>query len=335
MPEFASGHGIEEAEVRSGLGARLINELRKVSLQRACSFDRMGGSLLVRGAEREGHKQDMEERIRLIPKEVETHYLQSRESQRLSGDRGELERLRTQAILGRSLPPAPAVVFDVGGAAGVYAFSLAKQGYLVHLIDPVELHLEQARSYAASSGIALGSIMRGDGRHLDVFSRSADVVLLLGPLYHLVEHSDRLAVLREAHRILTPRGVLFAAAISRFASLIDGLASRFFRDTEFRKIVAEDIASGQHRNPTNHPAYFTTAYFHRPEDLAAEVHAGGFGDVQIVAIEGPVWSAALFHEAWNDPVQRRSLMEFLSLIEREPSVQAASAHLMAVARRPR
>ena len=82
----------------------------------------MGGSLLVRGAEREGHKQDMEERIRLIPKEVETHYLQSREWQRLSGDRGELERLRTQAILGRSLPPAPAVVLDVGGAAGVYAF---------------------------------------------------------------------------------------------------------------------------------------------------------------------------------------------------------------------
>lgn len=275
----------------------------------------------------------MDERMRLIPKEIETHYLQSRESQRLSGDRGELERLRTQAILGRSLPPAPAVVFDVGGAAGVYAFPLAKQGYVVHLIDPVELHLEQARAYAASSGVALGSIMQGDARHLDVPFGTADVVLLLGPLYHLVEHSDRLTVLREAHRILKRQGVLFAAAISRFASLIDGLASGYFRDAEFRKIVAEDIASGQHCNPTNHPAYFTTAYFHRPEDLAAEVHAGGFGHVQIVAIEGPVWSAALFHEAWDDPRQRRSLMEFLSLIEREPSVQAASAHFIAVAYR--
>lgn len=275
----------------------------------------------------------MDERMRLIPKEIETHYLQSRESQRLSGDRGELERLRTQAILAGSLPPAPAVVFDVGGAAGVYAFPLAKQGYVVHLIDPVELHLEQARAYAASSGVALGSIMQGDARHLDVPSGTADVVLLLGPLYHLVEHSDRLTVLREAHRILKRQGVLFAAAISRFASLIDGLASGYFRDAEFRKIVAEDIASGQHCNPTNHPAYFTTAYFHRPEDLAAEVHAGGFGDVQIVAIEGPVWSAALFHEAWDDPIQRRSLMEFLSLIEREPSVQAASAHFIAVAYR--
>jgi hypothetical protein len=64
----------------------------------------------------------------------------------------------------------------------------------------------------------------------------------------------------------------------------------------------------------NHPAYFTTAYFHRPEDLAAEVHHAGFGD-----------------EAWDNPAQRQSLMEFLRMIEREPSVQGASAHIMAVA----
>lgn len=268
----------------------------------------------------------------LIPKEIEEHYLQSKESERLSGERGELERLRKQAILARNLPPAPAVIFDVGGGAGIYAFPLAKQGYQVHLIDPVELHLEQARSYAATSGVTLASIARGDARHLDIRSGNADAVLLLGPLYHLVDHSDHLQALREALRILKPRGVLFAASISRFASLIDGLASGFFRDEEFRRIIVADLASGQHRNPMNHPAYFTTAYFHRPEDLAAELRDAGFSDVQILAVEGPAWSAALFGEAWDNPAQRQSLMEFLSLIEREPSVQGASADLMGVAR---
>jgi ubiquinone/menaquinone biosynthesis C-methylase UbiE len=77
--------------------------------------------------------------------------------------------------------------------------------------------------------------------------------------------------LREARRILKPKGVLIAAAISRFASLIDGLARGFFCDSDFRKIVASDLATGQHRNPTSQTAYFTTAYFHRPEELAAEV----------------------------------------------------------------
>ena len=269
----------------------------------------------------------------LIPEEIESHYRQVKESERLSGDRGELERLRTQVILARNLPPAPATIFDVGGAAGVYAFPLAKQGYQVHLIDPVELHLDQARSYALLAGVTLQSITRGDARRLDIPSASADAVLLLGPLYHLVERSDRLQALREAHRILKPRGVLFAAAVSRFASLIDGLASGFFQDSEFRKIVAADLASGQHRNPMNHPFYFTTAYFHRPEDLAEEVRSVGFDDVETLAVEGPAWSAARFPETWNEPAQRQNLLEFLSLIEREPSVQGASAHLMAVAYR--
>src|SRR2546430_9057766 len=119
-----------------------------------------------------------EARMSLIPKEIEQHYLQAKESERLSNEWGELERLRTQAIVARHLPPAPVVIFDVGGAAGAYAFPLAKQGYQVHLIDPVDLHLKQARTYASESGVALASIAPGDARRLDVGAGTADAVLL-------------------------------------------------------------------------------------------------------------------------------------------------------------
>ena len=266
-----------------------------------------------------------------IRKEIEAFYSQSDESQRLTNQWGELERLRTESLLGLHLPPPPAVLFDIGGAAGVYAVPLAKQGYHVHLIDPVELHLQQASAYAAQSGVSLASVTKGDARELDVPAGSADAVLLLGPLYHLPERPDRLQALREAHRILSPGGVLLAAAISRFASLIDGLGQGWFRDAEFRKIVAADLACGRHSNPTGQLAWFTTAYFHRPEELAAEVREAGFADIAICAIEGPVWSAAFFGEAWNDPEQRRDLLHFLNLIEREHSVLGASGHLMAIA----
>ncbi len=276
----------------------------------------------------------MKSRLNLIPEEIEGHYLQTREWERLSAGLGELERLRTRAILARYLPPAPATIFDVGGGAGIYAFPLAQQGYQVHLIDPVESHLEQARSHAAASGVTLASITMGDARQLVIPAGIAGALLLLGPLYHLVEHTDRLQALREARRVLKPRAVLFAAAISRFASLMDGLARGFFQDAEFRKIVAADLASGQHRNPTDDPRYFTTAYFHRPEELAAEIRDPGFDDVEVLAVEGPAWSAGRFAEAWDDPIQRQSLMDFLSLIEREPSTMGASTHLIAVARRP-
>jgi ubiquinone/menaquinone biosynthesis C-methylase UbiE len=270
----------------------------------------------------------------LIPKEIEAHYLRGGESERLSNEWGELERVRTVAILARHLPPVPAVVLDVGGGAGAYAFPLTREGYEVHLIDPVELHLEQARSHAQASGTALASITQGDARQLDFSASSADAVLLLGPLYHLVERPDRVQALLEARRILKPRGVLFAASISRFASLIDGLSRGFFRDTEFRKIVEADLTQGLHHNPTNNPEYFTTACFHRPEEFAAEISGAGFCDIQTLAIEGPAWSTAQFREAWNDAAERQKLLEFLSLIQSEPSIQGASAHVMAVAFRP-
>ena len=100
--------------------------------------------------------------------------------------------------------------------------------------------------------------------------------------------------------------------------------------TEHFAIVAADLYSGQHRNSTSNPLYFTTSYFHRPEELAAEANEAGFSDVRVLAVEGPAWSASQFRDAWSDPVQRERLMEFLSLIESEPSIQGASAHVVAV-----
>jgi ubiquinone/menaquinone biosynthesis C-methylase UbiE len=262
--------------------------------------------------------------------DVEAHYRLGAENGRLDSAEGQLERFRTQEILGRYLPAPPAEVFNVGGGTGAHAFPLAAQGYRVHLIDPIPLHLEQAHARAVASGLELSSMALGDARRLDVPSGVADAALLLGPLYHLVERSDRLRALAEAHRILKPGGILFAAAISRFASLLDGLSTGAFQDEAFRSLVAADLATGQHRNTTNNPAYFTTAYFHRPEELAAELQEAGFSAVRVLAIEGPAWCTAHFRQVWDNPAQRGELLRFLSLVEEEPSIQGSSAHFLAV-----
>jgi len=270
----------------------------------------------------------------LLPEKIASYYRGGKESERLSSWWGELERVRTQTILSRHLLGAPARIFDIGGGAGVYAFPLAEQGYEVHLVDPVGLHLEQAKARAIESGMELASVQQGDARHLDIAENSADAVMMLGPLYHLVERTDREQALREAYRILKPGGMVFAAGISRFASLLDGMARGFFKDAEFRKIVDRDLRSGQHRNPTDNFEYFTTAYFHRPEELWAEVNYAGFEGVEVLAVEGPAWNARFFVEAWRGEALRRTLLEFLAVVEREPSLVGASAHLLALGRRP-
>jgi SAM-dependent methyltransferase len=162
----------------------------------------------------------------------------------------------------------------------------------------------------------------------------ADAVLLLGPLYHLTERDDRLLALREARRVLHPGAVLVAAAITRFASLFDGLRFGFLDDPAFVRIVERDLTDGQHRNPGDHPDYFTTAFFHHPDELAQEVTEAGLTLEAVLAVEGPGWLLPDLDEWWRDIGRRERLLHLIAAVEREPSLLGVSGHLLAVARRP-
>jgi SAM-dependent methyltransferase len=267
-------------------------------------------------------------------REIVNYYGDADESSRLCSGWFQLEQARTQELLLRHLPAAPATIIDAGGGAGVYACWLAARGYQVHLIDPVPKHVEQARAASAQQPEhPLASAEVGDARDLPHGDGSADAVLLLGPLYHLVEREDRLVCLREARRVLRPAGVVWGAGISRFASLFDSLSNGFFRDPAFAPILARDLEDGQHRNPTDDPIYFTDAFFHRPGELSREFLAAGFQVVEVVAIEGPGWLARDFDRLWNDPRQRERLLGVVRKVEREPSVLGGTSHIMAIGRK--
>lgn len=156
--------------------------------------------------------------------EIVRHYNEANEDTRLRTGWFQLEHARTQELILRHIPPAPACVLDVGGGAGAYACWLAARGYQVHLIDPVPRHIEQAKvASARQEQHPLASAAVGDARKLGQADQTADAVLLLGPMYHLTERRDRVTALREAHRVLRPGGLAWIAAISRFASLLDSL----------------------------------------------------------------------------------------------------------------
>jgi ubiquinone/menaquinone biosynthesis C-methylase UbiE len=224
---------------------------------------------------------------------------------------------------------------DVGGGAGIYALPLATEGYSVHLIDPVPLHVEQAIEGSASQPEApLASAEVGDARGLPMEQASADAVLLLGPLYHLTEQEDRVLALREACRVVRPGGTVVAAAVSRFASTMDGLARGFLADDEFEVIVERDVAEGQHRNPSNRPGWFTTAYFHLSQELRAETTEAGLKPEAFVAVEGPAWTLPDLGQWLEDEARRRKLLDAIRRVQAEPSLLGSSAHILVVARRP-
>ncbi len=261
----------------------------------------------------------------------DAHYAAALEQDRLSQGPGRLELARTQELLARFLPPVPATVLDVGGGPGRYAFWLAGEGYRVHLIDVVPLHIEQARAFQGASSLASATV--GDARRLEHGDASADAVLMLGPLYHLTAREDRLAALREARRVLKPEGVVAAAYISRFASTLDGMARSLLDAPAFVDIVKRDLADGQHRNPTGHPDYFTTAYFHHPLEIRGEMKEAGLIHEDTLPVEGPGWLVADFDERWRDPGRRERMLDAIRRIEGEPTLLGVSAHLLAVGHR--
>jgi len=260
--------------------------------------------------------------------DIIAHYASGYEDERLATGCGPLEFARTVDILDRQLPRPHAIVLDVGGGTGPYSRWLASRGYEVHLVDLSPLNVDLARKAGQIASATVGdarSLVRGDA--------SVDAVLLMGPLYHLTDRAGRLAALREARRVLKPGGVLAAAAISRYASLLDGLRSGYLDDPVFATIVEQDLKTGQHRNPTDHAHYFTSAYFHRPEDLREEVQEAALEVVSVVGIEGPGWLLPEFEAHWSDPARRRRLVEAARRTESEPALLGLSAHLLAVARR--
>ena len=266
-----------------------------------------------------------------LPPEVLDHYADGVESGRLSVGMGRLERLRTWELLHRWLPPAPAVVLDVGGGPGRYAVPLAAAGYEVHLVDAVPFHVEQAARASEESARPLASVGPADARNLPFPDESADVVLLMGPLYHLVERDDRLRALREAGRVLRSGGTAIVAAINRWASTLDGVHSGYLAFAEFAAIVEADLTTGIHRNPANRPGWFTTTYFHRPEELTQEIEESGLGTDGPVAVEGIGGAARDIDALLDDPPTRARLLDVLRRTEREPALIGMGAHVLALA----
>lgn len=262
--------------------------------------------------------------------EIREYYIGDRdEAARLvvDGD-GRLELLRSQELLRPRLPAAPADVLDVGGGPGIHARWLTADGYRVHLVDPVEHHVEQAAAAGLSASV-------GDARALDAADGSVDVVLLLGPLYHLVDRADRDRALAEAHRVLRPGGVLAAAGISRYSSLLENTANGMITNPKVGAGVGGILQTGQ----LIRPRAFTTAYFHTAAALEDELATAGFGSVETFGVEGPCWSqvrAVELHTGKPLPDDHPLILGALAaarMADGHPDLLAATSHLLAIGRR--
>ena len=252
---------------------------------------------------------------------------------RLHRGLGLLEFARTKELLKAYLPPPPAVVLDIGGAYGEYAFWLAEKGYEVHLFDLVPEHIRMAREVNAATEKKLKEATIADARSIPMADASADAILLLGPLYHLPERADRGACLSECRRMLGPGGVLVTAHIVPWAPLLDNVIHydeepRLDDEAIFSRL-ASTARSGLHQGKV-----IGEMSFHRPEDARTEISKAGFDDVRLHGVIGPCWAIRNLDDAWRDDDRRATILRVVRLLDGEESLLGFSTHYITVSRRP-
>ena len=265
--------------------------------------------------------------------EILKYYNKGNERERLDDGLSQIEKVRTLDILERYIPKTASSIVDIGGGTGVYSFLLSEKGFDVHLLDAIPLHINQAKEINKSSKHPLKSLQVGDARNLPFEDNFADIVLLFGPMYHLIKKGDRLKTLEEAFRILKTGGMIFSVGISKFASLLDGFKKDFILDEGFRKIANEDLRTSQHRNPTNKEHYFTTAFFHDPNELLIEHIEVGFNQLELLAIEGPLGLLENIINYVSDQQNLEIFLDYAKKIEKETSLIGASSHIMVIAKK--
>ena len=250
-----------------------------------------------------------------------------REWQRM--ERHPVEFELTKRALQAALPPSPITVLDIGGGPGRYSIWLAGLGYLVTLADLSTACLEFAKTKAAEAGVQLAGVVHANALDLSAFAdASFDAVLLMGPLYHLLEEEERLGAVREAVRVLRPGGLLAAAFITRYAPFRDALKDGqnwVYEDVDYSWYI---LRTGRNDRPDG----FTRAYFANPDEVEPLMVSAGLQRVDFIGCEGmvPPLEDKLSVLSFE---QQQLWMAMNESVCRDPALRGAADHLLYIGRK--
>ncbi len=266
--------------------------------------------------------------------QVYEFYNNGAEIDRLEHGLGAVEFYRSKEIISRYLNGSNLTIYDIGGGIGKYSQKLAELGHNVTLVELApnaveysKLHMNPEFPYKAEVG---------DARKLDLPDDSADVVLLMGPLYHLQSEADRRLALNEANRVLKKGGLIFAAGISKFSSTtwalsVYGNGCDYIDDDIYFNMINRELSTGEHIRPEKYPFFIANAYFHTIDKLRNEISESGFTIKESAAVEGCVWITPKLEEKWTNAHSRKRLLDIIHATEHEETLMGISPHIIVVA----
>ena len=170
-------------------------------------------------------------------------------------------------------------IFDIGGGPGRYSIYLAEKGHNVSLLDISAKNIRTAMEKCSEQGVKLMEFIHADAKDLSGYSYDFDVILLMGPLYHIIDENERRNVLNQAVSHLKPGGMMFASFISKYAPIQDYLKGVHHIDNTYQ--LMKYLKDGANTPEEG----FTTAYFWAPDEARKFMAAAGLKGLAFVGVE--------------------------------------------------
>ena len=215
---------------------------------------------------------------------LKNFYTENNEDIRFKKSKGNsVEFETTMHYIKKYLKPGMKIL-ELGAATGAYSITLAKMGYNVTAFELLDCNLDVLKKKAKRIKNIIP--IQGNALDLSMFEdNSFDIVLSLGPMYHLYSKKDDIKAIKEALRVCKKGGILFFAYIPHSSCVFyTGVVKNKFSEIENLidekgriKNLQEDIFSSHFSE--DFEAYFKNLNIKKLHHLASDGLATGLREI--------------------------------------------------------
>lgn len=251
-------------------------------------------------------------------------YENYREEDRLSTNKArKIEFLTTVKALDEIIK-GKKTILDCAAGTGIYSFYYADKGHMVTATDITPRHIEVIRSILKNKPYKMETAVL-DATDMSIFeNESFDVVLNMGPFYHLVDVSDREKCMRESLRVLKKGGFLITAYIPRYYVFqYVATQNKDFLDAGLAKQI---IQTGELHHD-DEKCFWTDTYYSTYEEMEQLYQQYGVTVIDHFAQDGATAHFSEKVDNWTDE-EFKIWCDYHYSVCREKSLLGASNHVI-------
>ncbi|MEI4770866.1 class I SAM-dependent methyltransferase [Psychrobacillus sp. FJAT-51614] len=251
-------------------------------------------------------------------------------------DREPIEFQVNWHFIKKHLPPTGNVL-DNGAGPGKYSIKLAKDGYKVTLTDltPKLVEIAQNKVQELELEKQFNGFFPADARNLHMINDNQfDASLMLGPMYHIKEETDRIKAIRELHRVTKENGIVFVAFMPRIRHVLTSLLNpENWKPNDNMDDIQKFSKTGcfDHQDEGR----FTGAYYFNIEEIKPFMESQGFESIELI---GSNVGAILNNDNWNywrnkGELETNKVLNLLIDEADNPYILGISSHLLYIGRK--